>query len=345
MIDLRSDTVTVPTDEMRKYMMTAQVGDDVFDDDPSVNELQNYVADMFGKESSLYVSSGTMANQISIAVSTQRADEVIVDADSHIFVYEAGAPAVISGVQLRCYKTDSGIYDLDVLESMIRGDDVHFPRTSMICIENTHNRHGGVVIPMDTIKGIRALCDKYGLSFHCDGARLWNSSAATGITMTEYASYFDTVSVCLSKALGAPVGSMIVSSAEKIARAKKVRKMLGGGMRQAGIIASAGLFAIKNHFPFLKNDHDNAKLFAQLIARSEHIQVDLERVQTNIVYFNVDELIDSNNLTDELYKNNVNLLSLDKHRLRAVFHFQISSEDTVLAANKIIEIVNKTANK
>ncbi len=341
LIDLRSDTVTLPTKDMLDAIVNAKVGDDVFGDDPTVNELQEYTAGLLGKEAALYVPSGTMSNQIAIAVQTKRADEVIVDADAHLYYYEAAAPSVISGVQLRPIKTEKGIMHLDEIKNSIRVLDDHFPHTALICMENTHNRHGGVVIPLDYIKQVKKIVDEYKLSFHCDGARLWNACAATGISPKEYAQPFDTVSVCLSKALGAPIGSVLVGSKELITDGRRKRKLMGGGMRQAGIIAAAGLYALKNNLDLLKNDHENAKSFAKLVSESEYITIDIDRVETNIVYFIIDSQINGAKFEEECKKKGLLLLHLGNNSARVVFHYQVESPQVKIAVDNIKDVLNK----
>ena len=340
LIDLRSDTVTVPTKEMLNAIVNAKVGDDVFGDDPTVNELQEYTADLLGKEAALYVPSGTMSNQIAIAVQTQRADEVIVDADAHLYYYEAAAPAVISGVQLRPIKTEKGIMPLDEIKNSIRVLDDHFPHTALICLENTHNRHGGAVIPLDYIKQVKQIVDENKLSFHCDGARLWNACAATGISPKDYAEPFNTVSVCLSKALGAPVGSLLVGSKKLITDGRRKRKLMGGGMRQAGIIAAAGLYVLKNNLPLLINDNDNAKSFAKLLSLSEYVTLDIDRVETNIVYFKIDNKINGTEFEEECKKKDLLLLHLGNNSVRVVFHYQVETPMVGKAVDIIKDVLN-----
>ncbi|MFH1051403.1 MAG: GntG family PLP-dependent aldolase [bacterium] len=340
-IDIRSDTATVPTEEMRNVIANAKVGDDVFGEDPTVNELEEYVADLLGKEAAVFVASGVMANQISLHILTKPADEVIVEADSHIFHYEGAAPSVLSGVQLKQIKTDKGIFDLKDIDNCIHPDNEHYPHVSLVCIENTHNRHGGTIIPLDNIRMIAEAVKRNNLKFHCDGARLWEASAATGIPLKDYAEPFDTVSVCLSKGLGAPIGSLIASTKGNIYLARRFRKVMGGGMRQVGIIASAGLFAIKNHFRLLPKTHANAKLFAEKINESEYIEVDFSRIQTNIVIFKHSNKINSAVFEEECKKNGVKIIQFGHNTFRAVFHFQITKELTIKAADVIKTVLEK----
>jgi threonine aldolase len=341
MIDLRSDTVTQPTDEMRKVIFNSKVGDDVFGDDPSVNELQEFVADILGKEDALFAPSGTMGNQISIGVLTKPGDEIIAEFDSHIFQYEAGAPALISGVQVRCIYSPNGMMNEEDIINAIRPDDVHAPHTSLICIENTHNRHGGTIISLDYINKLQKIASKYNLSLHCDGARLWNACAATGISPKDFARPFDTITVCLSKALGAPIGSVIASTKQLIHSARRRRKVMGGGMRQAGIIASAGLYALKNHLDFLKQDHKNAYLFAKKLKESGLFEIDLDKVETNIVIFNLKKGIEPNLFTEICKQNGVYVIPMGGQSIRAVFHFQIDNKSTVQAVNLLCKIAER----
>ena len=337
MIDLRSDTFTVPTEEMRKVIANAEVGDDVFGEDPTVNELQEYTANLLGKEAALYVPSGVMSNQICIATLTNPGDEVIVESEAHIFYYEAAAPAIISQVQLRTLASENGMIKEDLITSSIRKTDLHFPKTSLICLENTHNRHGGTILDLEYLKRVRGICDQNNILLHCDGARIWNACIATGITPKEYAKPFDTLSVCLSKGLGAPVGSLVVSTKENIAKAIRWRKILGGAMRQVGIIASAGLYALKNHYELLPETHLNAKQFAKTISESELFEVDLHSVETNMVRFKTKKDINGTEFLTKLKEEGLLLLEIGKNTFRAVFHFQISKTDSAKAADILIK--------
>ena len=247
MIDLRSDTVTRPTEGMRRAMLEAPVGDDVFGEDPTVNRLEEYVADLLGKEAALYAPSGTMTNQIGVQVNTNRGEEVLLHEGSHIFVYEAGAPAMLSSVQLRILPGANGILDSETVRAAVRPRDVHFPRSSLLCLENTHNTAGGKVFPLEEFATVAETAKEHGLKVHLDGARLFNAQAATGIPAREWCARADTVSVCSSKGLGAPVGSLLAGDEETISEARRARKAFGGGMRQAGIIAAASLYAFENN--------------------------------------------------------------------------------------------------
>ena len=287
-IDLRSDTVTKPSTGMRKAMAEAEVGDDVFGEDPTVNLLQDKVAELLGKEAALFVASGTMANQVTIKTHTQPGDEVVLEADSHVCHYESAAPAVLSGIQMRMLPGRHGVITAEQIEPAIRSADVHYPRTSLVWIESTHNRAGGTVFPLDEIKRIGKLCRDRKLKLHMDGARLMNASVASGISPRDFASPLDSTSICLSKGLGCPVGSVLAGNLDFIDRARRFRKMLGGGMRQVGIIAAAGLYALEHNVDRLAEDHANARRLAEAVAELPGLKVDLATVQTNIVIIGID---------------------------------------------------------
>ncbi len=340
MIDLRSDTFTKPNSAMLQAMINAEVGDDVWGEDPTVNLLQEQVAKLFDKEASLFVPSGTMSNQLSLKVLTEPGNEVITDADAHIYYYETAAPAILSNLMFRTIKTSTGEMPLDELEKLIRPNIYYFAETKVISLENTHNRHSGTILSLDYIKSVRELADKYGIRMHLDGARIWNASVATGIALVEYASYFDTVSVCLSKGLGAPVGSLIISDRKRIEKALKWRKILGGGMRQAGYMAACGLHAIEHNLPLLESDHKNAKLLATEISNINGIEVEIKKVQTNIVVFKIYEKFDSKLFCDECKKHNLQLADFGNNMIRAVTYYHISETD-ILNAVGIIDCVMK----
>lgn len=328
MIDLRSDTITRPTGAMRQAMAEAEVGDDVFGDDPTVNELQELVSGMLGKEAGLFVPSGTMANQLAIKAHTQPGDEVICEAGNHIFNYEAGAPAVLSSVQLFPIEGNDGVLSVEQIEKAIRKPNVHHPRTRLVSLENTHNRSGGTIYPQNIIHDIRRLCDANDLRLHLDGARLWNAHVATGLALADLAEPFDSVSVCFSKGLGTPIGSLLAGSAEFIESAHRSRKLLGGGMRQVGIIAAGAMYAVKNHIERLSDDHRRIKVLAEELNRFEAIKVNLESVQSNILYFEVDgNVASAEAFAEQLKKKGVCLLPVSAQMLRAVAHLDISDDD------------------
>ena len=286
LIDLRSDTLTKPSPEMRKAIYEAEVGDDVFKEDPTVNKLEDYSAELLGKEAALYVPSGMMGNQICLNVLTNPGDEVICEDDAHIFNYESGSAAKLSGIQLLTVKGKMGVMTPEQVEPLIRPKDAyHMPLTKVIEVENTHNRAGGTIWPMEDIIGLKNLAKKHDLYYHLDGARIWNASVETGISVKEYASHFGSISCCLSKGLGAPVGSVIAGSKEFIKEAYSVRKSWGGGMRQVGILAAAGLYALQNNIERLKDDHRRAKFLAERINDIKNLEIDMNAVHTNILLF------------------------------------------------------------
>lgn len=337
-IDLRSDTVTKPSEEMRKAMYSAEVGDDVYREDPTVNELQEYAANLLGKEAALFVTSGVMGNQLCLKVLTQPADEVICEKSSHIFNYESGSPAALSGIQLFPIDGINGeMSDTDVIAAIRPTAAYYMPRTKVITIENTHNRASGAIQSIEQIEKLKKVADDHKLKFHLDGARIWNASVASGISVSKYASYFDTVSCCLSKGLGAPVGSIIASDKATIEHAFRIRKSWGGGMRQAGVLAAAGLYALKNNIDRLSEDHEKAKHLAEKINSIKNLKINLSSVKTNILLFeplniSVEEAIKKS-------KEKGLLLSLGTATsLRALTHLDVSFEEIILAGNILEEI-------
>ncbi len=327
-IDLRSDTVTKPSQQMREAMMLAEVGDDVFGEDTATNLLQEKMAKMLGKEKSLFVPSGSMSNQICIKVHTEIGDEIICEEGSHIFNYEVAAPTVLSSVQVKTIKGVGGVFTLEEIKKHIRPKVYYMPTTKLIEIENTHNRAGGTIFPIDEIKKISEFVKSENIKIHLDGARLWNASIETGISLKEYASYFDSVSVCFSKGLGAPVGSLLAGSFEFMEKAKKIRKLFGGGMRQCGIIAAAAMYAVENNFERLKEDHKKAKFFAEEISKLNSLHIDLESVQTNIVLIEFEKTKKSQvEILNLLKENKILLTSGNYNSLRAVFHLDVDMEE------------------
>ncbi|HJZ54101.1 MAG TPA: GntG family PLP-dependent aldolase, partial [Gemmataceae bacterium] len=288
MIDLRSDTVTKPTPDMLAAMTAAAVGDDVFGEDPTANELERRAAALFGKEAGLFVPSGTMSNQIAVRVHCRPQDEILLETTSHVYQWEAGGPAALSGVTCRPIDGRFGILDVSQLHDKIRPDDMHAVRTRLVCLESTHNRGGGTVYPLDTVKAISAWARSNGLVMHLDGARIWNAIVATGVPASEWGRHFDTVSVCFSKGLGTPVGSALLGPKDLIAQGRRVRKLLGGAMRQVGYIAAACLHAMDHHIERLAEDHANAKLIAKAIADVPGFALTPPEVETNLVWFEVE---------------------------------------------------------
>lgn len=337
-IDLRSDTVTKPTPPMREAMARAEVGDDVFGDDPTVNELEGQTAELLGKEAALFVPSGTMANQVAIRGHTQPGDEILVEANAHLYYYECGAPAALSGAMCRCLSGQRGIFTGADVEASLRPADQHFPRTRLVCLENTHNRGGGKVWSIGQIQDVAAAARKHGLQLHLDGARLWNASVASGIPERDYAAHFDTVSVCFSKGLGAPVGSALVGPKGFIERARRFRKMFGGGMRQAGIIAAGALFALRHHRARLAEDHANAKALASGLAAVSGLEADPAEVETNMVRFRVRSL-PAQQLVDRLRAQGVLVLAVGPDMIRAVTNLMVSADDIQAAVAMIARVL------
>jgi len=335
-IDLRSDTVTKPSRGMLEAMMKAEVGDDVFGEDPTVNALQERVAGLFGKEAALFVPSGTMGNEIAIKVHTNPGDEIIVDADSHIFVYETAAPSLLSGVQMNPVKGERGVFTAGQLQRAIRPRAYYMPPTSLICLENTHGRSGGSVISLADFRSIREFALREKIKLHLDGARLWNACIASGTPPREYAECADSISVCFSKGLGAPVGSMILGDASFIGRARKYRKIFGGGMRQVGILAAAAMYALDHNIERLKEDHAKAKLLAEELGGLKGFRVEMADVQTNMVIAETEESGKSQSEVLGMMKEHGVLLTSERHSaVRAVTHLDVSMDEVKRAAGII----------
>ena len=325
-IDLRSDTITQPNDTMRKAMANAVVGDDVLGDDPTVRELEQHTATLLGKEAAVFVPSGTMANQLAIRSLTRPGDAILLDANAHIYCYEAGAPAALAGVQVSLLDGERGQFTAAQLEAALPPRDDHFAPPSLVCIENTHNRGGGSVWPLEQIESVMAAARGHGLSLHLDGARLWNASAASGVSEAEYASHFDTVSVCFSKGLGAPVGSILAGTADVIAKARFYRKQQGGAMRQVGIIAAAARHALEHNRSRLADDHANGRALANGLAKLPGLEVDAAGVETNMVFIGTGDR-DAGALAKRLEELGVRLLDTGPHTLRAVTNLTVSAEE------------------
>jgi threonine aldolase len=345
-IDLRSDTVTKPTEEMRICMAQADVGDDIYGEDPTINHLQEYIADLFQKEAALFVPTGVMSNQIALAIHTKKGDEIIVESQSHLFHYETSAPSIISGVQMYCVPSQYGEIPLESISEAIRPPDYYFPTTSLVCFEQTHNRHGGTVLSLEYLQNVSEMLKEKEINFHCDGARIWNACAETGVSPHEYAKNFDTLSVCLSKGLGSPAGSVLLGNKKHIELARKWRKILGGGMRQSGILAAGGLYALQNHRKLLNNDHNNARLFAEMIASSGLCTIanSNHKVDTNIVIIECLQGIKPLDFIDECKKRHLIISMGRSNCVRAVFHFQVSTEQTIQAAHIAVEALQVLAH-
>ncbi len=328
-IDLRSDTLTRPIPAMREAMAAAEVGDDVFGEDPTVNRLEALAARLLGKEAALFVASGTMANLVSLLTHCDRGDEVILGDQAHIFFYEQGGCAAVGGIHSRTVpNTVDGRLPLDAVTAAIRSDDVHFPRTRLIALENTHNRCMGTPIDAGYMAEVGALARTRGLRVHVDGARLFNAAVALGVAPAELVRDADSVGICLSKGLGAPVGSLVCGNRGFVARARRMRKVLGGGMRQAGILAAAGIVALETRIERLAEDHANAARLAAGLATIPGLSVAPERIRTNIVFFEVDaDIAPASVLAQRLSEAGVRVLSSGPFRLRAVTHQHIDADD------------------
>ena len=339
-IDLRSDTVTKPTPAMRRAMAEAEVGDDVFGDDPTVKLLEARTAQLLGKEEALFVPSGTMANQIGVAVHTQPGDELLCASTSHVYVWEAGGIARLSGVTTRTFPGDQGLLSLEDLRDAIRPvHDVHYARTRLVWLENTHNRGGGRVHPIASIAEIAHWAREHNLAMHLDGARLLNAVVASGRRPAEWAQYFDTVSICFSKGLGAPIGSAVAGSGDAIRRARRLRKLFGGAMRQVGIIAAGALYALDHHVNRLSEDHANARILADAFAETEGFTLDCSPVETNLVWVSVDPSVGTASEVAAYLRSRDILVSLPGTQvLRACTHLDVTREQVEYAANVIRQI-------
>jgi len=326
-IDLRSDTVTLPTEEMLEAIRHAELGDDVFGDDPTVNKLEELAAKKMGKEAALLVASGTQANLVSLMSNTKRGDLVILEAESHMYWYEVGGLSAIAGLLPWPIESNLGVLDPKDVEVAIRPKDIHFPEPALICIENTHNRHGGTVVEPDQIKAVSEVTKAHGLKLYMDGARIFNAAVALKVDVKEFTKHVDNLMFCLSKGLSCPVGSIVVGNQEFIEKARKTRKILGGGMRQAGIIAAPGIIALEKMIDRLEEDHKNARLLAEGIAKVDGLAINLGIVQTNMVHFDVGELgITANQFISELEENSVLALTLAENKIRMVTHRGIEKE-------------------
>jgi threonine aldolase len=333
LIDLRSDTVTRPSAAMRRVMAEAEVGDDVFGEDPTVNRLQDQVAGMLGKEAALFVPSGTMGNQLCIKVHTRPGDEIIVEAASHVFNHETGGSAFHSGVQVHTIAGTKGQLRADQVAQAIRPRIYYMPRSRLVCLENTHNLAGGTVYPLPFIEEVSSLARREGMGMHLDGARIWNASVASGISPAEYARHFDSVSVCFSKGLGAPVGSAIAGTREFVEEARRYRKIFGGGMRQAGILAAAAIYALEHNIRRLSEDHAKAAELAGALSSAPGVSIDMGSVQTNILIIDVAGTGRTpDQLAAELRGRGVLMIPATAQTLRAVTHLDVTMDQVKHAA-------------
>jgi threonine aldolase len=333
-IDFRSDTITKPSAPMLEAMMKAQVGDDVFGEDTSINELETLVSDMFGMEAAIFCPSGTMTNQIAIKCHTQPGDEVICDENAHIYQYEGGGIAFNSGASVKLLPGDRGRITAQQVKDTINPDDPHRAHTNLVCLENTSNRGGGSCYDFSEIKEIKEICIQHNLAFHLDGARIWNALVAKNETPRQYGEIFDSISVCLSKSLGCPVGSLLLGKKDFIKKARRVRKVFGGGMRQAGFLAAAGIYALQNNIERLQKDHAHAKQIAETIAKKDFVKSVLP-VETNIIIFEVNNSITAAALVGKLKEQNILGYAIAPDRVRLVVHLDITPE----MVKKTIQII------
>lgn len=336
-VDFRSDTISKPTSAMLEYMRLAPVGDDVFSEDPTVNNLEEYIADLFGMESALFCPSGTMSNQIAIKAQTQPGDEVICDEGAHVHYYEGGGIAFNSNCSTRTLKGERGVFTSEQLLEALRPADQHFPRTSLVSIENSCNRGGGKIFDLDEIKKIHQICKDKDLSMHLDGARLFNAIVANQVSAKTYGSLFDSISICLSKGLGAPVGSLLLGSASMIQDARRIRKVLGGGMRQAGVVASAGMFALQNHVERLKLDNQLAKEIETILNASSFVNL-VWPVETNIVVFELDESIAVSVFLEHLDQRGIKAFQVGPKHIRFVTHLDLPNKSAAILSQALSEL-------
>jgi len=326
-IDLRSDTVTIPPVAMKETMLNAPLGDDVYGDDPTVNELERFAADMLGKEAAIFVPSGTFGNQLALLTHTRRGDEVVIAADAHIMAHEVGAAAVIAGVQLRTFDiVDDKRLPVKKIESLIREDDIHYPETGLICLENALGN--GCVVSLEDMQAVKDMADKHNIPVHLDGARIFNASTALDVDVKELTKMVNTASVCLSKGLCAPVGSLLVGDKVFIERARKNRKLMGGGMRQAGVIAAPALYALQNMVERLSIDHDNAKYMADRLEEIEGLVVLRDRLDISMVFFTLsEEIIAEQKMVDGFFEKGIKVNGTEDGEYRFVAHHGVSRED------------------
>lgn len=339
MIDLRSDTITKPTEAMRRAAYEAEVGDDVYGEDPTVNKLEETAATILGKEAALFVTSGTQGNQIAVLTHCRPGNEILLESDSHIFYYESGAVAALAGVQTRTISGKKGAIDPTDIALSIRGEDQHFPETGLICLENTHNRAGGAIIPVENMEAIYTIAGQHHVPVHVDGARLFNAAAATERPVTDFTQYCDSVQVCLSKGLGAPVGSLLAGSKEFILAARKWRKRLGGGLRQVGIIAAPAYIALTEMRDRLSVDHENALILANGLRNISGLTV-VNEVETNIVVVDVKDLnLTSDEFVEKLKDVGILAVTFGKSLVRFTTHLHVNKQDIEKATHLISKLV------
>ena len=344
-LDFRSDTVTRPTPAMRQAMADAELGDDVFGDDPTVIRLQERLAEMLGKEAALFVPSGTMSNQIAVRLHCRPGDELICESGCHIYNYEQGGAAQLSGVTIRALTGEYGVLTAEQLTGTIRPDNEHLVRTRMLALENTHNRGGGKVLPLSGVEVICRWAHEHGLATHLDGARLFNAVVASGIAADQWAQHFDTVSICFSKGLGAPVGSALAGPKDLIAAGRRVRKVYGGGMRQVGVIASAALFALENHVKRLADDHTNAQQLADTVREIEGFELRPAEVETNLLIFHLDPALGTaGEFAGRLADRGLHMIAFGPQQIRACTHLDVTREDVEAACVILREVAVEAAS-
>ncbi len=337
-VDLRSDTLTLPTQAMRDAMARAEVGDDVWEEDPTVRRLEELAARRTGKEAALFVASGTQGNLVSVLAQTRHSQEIILDADSHIFNYEGASSATFGGVQTLALKTERGFLTPEQVREHIRPSNIHIPVTGLVCLENTHNRHGGTCCAPEEIEAVAAVAHAAGVPVHLDGARIFNAAVALGRPVGDFTRQVDSVTFCLSKGLAAPVGSLVCGSRELILRARRVRKMLGGGMRQVGVLAAAGLVALESMVDRLAEDHANARRLAEGVARLPRVRLDLGKVQTNIVIFHLDRPGGAPELVTGSVARKIKIHQIGPTSIRCVTHKDVDADDIGRALDAFREI-------
>ncbi len=337
-IDLRSDTVTKPTAAMRQAIFEAEVGDDMSGEDPTVNRLEQIVAEMLGMEAAVYNCSGTQSNQMAVRAHCQQGDEILIDESGHIVNYEAGAAAALSGVSARILRGKFGLFDVEDLDGKIRPDNQHYPVTRLVCVENTTNHGGGRAWPLAQMARVGNWAHDHGLKVHVDGARLFNAAIAAGYSVKDFARHADSVSICFSKGLGCPMGSILVGDAGTIYRARRARKLFGGALRQAGMMAAAAIHALEHHVERLREDHDNARTFAEAISTIDGIRINVEHVESNLVFFEVaPERGTSAQLSARLLERGVKINPSGPQRLRACTHLDVTRADLLRAADMVRE--------
>ncbi|HSU50804.1 MAG TPA: low-specificity L-threonine aldolase [Segetibacter sp.] len=335
MIDYRSDTFTKPSPGMLEAMFKAEVGDDVYGEDPTVNKLEALSAEMFGMRAAIFCPSGTMTNQIAIKCHTLPGDEVVCDHVSHVYIYEGGGIALNSASSVRPINGKSGQLTAEQVEQAINPDDIHKPRTSLVSLENTANRGGGACYNFEEIKKIKEVCNAHNLALHLDGARLFNALVARGESTKQYGEVFDSISICLSKGLGTPVGSVLIGTENFIKKAKRIRKVFGGGMRQAGYLAAAGIYAFNNNIDRLADDHRRAKMISEALGKKDFIS-NILPVETNIIIFDVNGRLGPADFAEKMRENNIKVTVISKTQIRIVLHLDVT-EEMVIQTIKVIE--------